>query len=175
VTSAQPHQVSSIDQISQLAANGCWQEIAEVIRGNQAILVAEDRFGATALHRVAPFGAAAPTIRLMIANGAKVDKVDNTGTSPLGRAISGGSKYGLTTDENVKAMLEAGADLRVEAQNGQPPLHWAILERKPSIVRLLLEAGADPAAKNVYGEDAYKVAAETRDRELQELLRKSTR
>jgi ankyrin repeat protein len=164
---------SVLDEIGRLAADGRWDEIAAEIQRDPSLVKAQDEFGSTALHRVAPFGGAAQTVRLMIAKGADVNKIDKTGVSPLGVAISGGHRYGLTTDENVEVILDAGADLRLEAQNGHPALHWAILERKPSIVRLLLEAGADPRATNSYGEDAYEIAARTKSKDIQDLLAKN--
>jgi ankyrin repeat protein len=169
MTSGRPGSV--VDEIGKLASHGHWDAIIDKVRSDPQILVVRDQFGGTVLHRVVPFGGATETVRFMVENGADVNAIDKSGVSPLGAAISGGHKYGLTTDANVQALIDGGADLNVVAQNGHPPLHWAILERKTSIVRLLLTAGADPRKKNIYEQDAFDVAAETRSPELKDLLR----
>ncbi len=58
----------------------------------------------------------------------------------------------------VQAELDGGADPAASDSSGSTPLHfamlhWALLgEVDPEIVRLLLENGADPSAKNDYGD-----------------------
>ncbi len=46
----------------------------------------------------------------------------------------------------VRFLLSRGADVRFRAYQGGTPLHWACFGGSREIVRMLLEAGADPAA-----------------------------
>lgn len=46
----------------------------------------------------------------------------------------------------AKVLLESGADVTVRDGYGRTPLHWAAEAGNMDVVRLLIEAGADPAA-----------------------------
>lgn len=46
--------------------------------------------------------------------------------------------------DGVKAQLAQGVDLDELDENGQTPLHWAVLGGYDDIVQALLEAGANP-------------------------------
>lgn len=47
-------------------------------------------------------------------------------------------------------LLKLGADPNGVRLDGFLPLHWAVLRDRPGVVRLLLEAGADPEAHTAY-------------------------
>jgi ankyrin repeat protein len=49
-----------------------------------------------------------------------------------------------TTDPDcMLALLERGADVNAEDNDGRTPLHWAALNNKADCVRVLLDRGAD--------------------------------
>jgi ankyrin repeat protein len=56
--------------------------------------------------------------------------------------------------EAVTALLEAGADPSVHAEEGTTPLMRAVLASPPAAVEALLAAGADASARNTNGDTA---------------------
>src|SRR6266567_6674908 len=67
----------------------------------------------------------------------------------LSRAVSDGDI------EAVRALLAEGADANRTTSGGQTPLILAIVFRHVHILRLLLEAGADPKARDSLGLSAF--------------------
>lgn len=51
----------------------------------------------------------------------------------------------------LKMLLDAGADINAETEDGSTPLHEAACWRKVECVRFLVEHGADPKTKNEFG------------------------
>ena len=51
------------------------------------------------------------------------------------------------------------------------PMHWAIYHGHTEMVRLLLEAGADPAAQNEHGKFPLQMCEEAAQPEAGELIR----
>jgi len=77
------------------------------------------------------------------------------------------------TPETVKVLLAKGASIDAVSKNAQKnqPLHASLaLGRNPETVRLLLEAGADPNARQTGGYTAIFSAAGANRRDLAELL-----
>lgn len=131
--------------------------------------------GATALHW-AVYLNEAPLVDRLIAAGANVNAANDHGVTPLGLAcenrneaiidallrrgadpnasVSFGESALMTasragTVAGVKALLARGAKVDVaERSHGQTALMWAVSERHPDIVRLLIEAGADVRARS---------------------------
>ena len=62
------------------------------------------------------------------------------------RALLRACKDGDT--EQVRALLDAGADVAAQSSGGNTPLHLAAIWGHAGIATLLLDAGADPAALN---------------------------
>lgn len=114
-------------------------------------------------------GDAARVRELVDADRSLVDAVARDGYSPLGLAA-----FFKRTDV-VKAPLERGAKPSVSSRDqGFAPLHSAVATdagaATAEIVRLLLEAGADPNAKSHEGGTPLHSAAFTGDLEIAELL-----
>jgi ankyrin repeat protein len=88
-------------------------------------------------------------VKLLIAKDADVNK---TGWTPLHYAASGAK-----TDV-IEILLEHSAYIDAESPNGSTPLMMAAMYGNVDCVRMLLEAGADPALKNQLGLSAADFA-----------------
>lgn len=75
------------------------------------------------------------------------------GSSPLISACL----FGRT--EMAKALINAGAELNFQNNDGSTALHTAAFFCRTDIVRLLLAAGANKAIKNKYGQTPYEIVA----------------
>jgi hypothetical protein len=71
------------------------------------------------------------------------------GSSPLISAAI----FGKT--EMAKVLLDAGADINFQNNDGSTALHSAAFFCRPEIVKLLIEKKADRSIKNKYGATAY--------------------
>ena len=63
--------------------------------------------------------------------------------SPLSVAVS----YSHINYETIKFMLDNGADVNAKSTRGFLPIHYAIFEKRPDIVKLFLEYGTDVSYK----------------------------
>ena len=89
-----------------------------------------------------------------IAAGTNVNEKDPFGgSSPLISA----SLFGKT--EMAKVLIEAGADLNFQNNDGATALHTAAFFCRPEIVRILLDKGADKTVKNKFGATPYQSVA----------------
>ena len=90
-------------------------------------------------------------IRGHIAAGTDLDLREATvGSSPLITA----SVFGKT--EVARALVEAGADVNLQNQQGSTALHTAAFLCRTDIVELLLANGADKELKNIFGSTALQ-------------------
>jgi ankyrin repeat protein len=121
--------------------------------------------------------------------GAKINGVDNEGTTPLQRVVNyGGNKqkekvtwllangadinirnrYGRSALDmvlsgqsvDVMPLLMEKTDVKKADENGNTPLFTAVTYTKPEAVRLLLAKGADVNARNAAGETVLHLAAQ---------------
>jgi ankyrin repeat protein len=89
-----------------------------------------------------------------IAAGANLDQKDPIGgSSPLISACL----FGKT--DMAKALIDAGANINFQNNDGSTPLHTAAFFCRPEIVRMLLAKGADKTIKNKYGQTAYEIVS----------------
>ena len=73
---------------------------------------------------------------------------DKDGETPLHSAAK---SFGAGTNEHIKALIAAGADVSAkERVFGSTPLHYAANSRRADRVRILLNAGANPNARDNY-------------------------
>ena len=58
------------------------------------------------------------------------------------------------TPEQIKAMIDAGADVNAKDEHGMTPLMWAAQNQNSDVIAALLKAGADLNAKDGKGNTA---------------------
>ena len=59
----------------------------------------------------------------------------------------------------ARALIDAGADLNFQNNDGSTALHTAAFFCRPEIVRMLLDKGADKTIRNKFGATAYESVA----------------
>lgn len=127
----------------ELAFKGFWSELKEFIDENPELSKLTDKFGHTLLFSCARYGGGADCIFQLCRLGADPNHQSATGERPLSDAICGGSRYGLGTLPELKALIECGANPELVVDAGMPALHWAIAQCKLEYVRFFLEIGVD--------------------------------
>ncbi|KAF4040597.1 Ankyrin repeats (many copies) [Phytophthora infestans] len=96
-----------------------------------------------------------------------VNQADNTGSTPLMRAIGGKPSPVI-----IALLLDHGAKVNTRDVGGNTPLHLAITEGYEDIARFLLENGANPNAKNHDEERCIDLAKTAFRAEIQMLVAK---
>lgn len=61
--------------------------------------------------------------------------------------------------EIVQRLLDAGAQINLQNNDGSTALHSAAFFCRPAVVKILLEKNADKTIKNKYGQTAYETVA----------------
>ena len=93
-------------------------------------------------------------VKQHIAAGSNLNEKDPFGgSSPLITA----SLFGKP--EAAKVLIEAGADVNFQNNDGSTALHTGAFFCRPEIVRMLLDNGADKSLKNKFGATAYESVA----------------
>ena len=116
-------------------------EMVDLLLGAGARADVANDLGITPLSLASVNGNAAIAARLL-AKGAKADAASETGVTPLMQAARSGSV------ELVRTLLARGADVNAsERDRGQTALMWAVSERHPQVVAVLLEGKANVHAK----------------------------
>lgn len=93
-----------------------------------------------------------------------VNQVGLFGERPLGVASVRGNL------DEIKALIEGGADINAAGERGNTALHDAVCQGNASVVKLLLQSGARLDLRNDAGQTALEVARLGRHRELLPLL-----
>src|SRR5687767_9332436 len=95
------------------------------------------------------------TVRLLLSRGADVTQVARNPmrVQPLNAAVASRSL------DVVRLLVEAGAPIDPQQQEGWTPLHGAVHQGNVEITRYLLAHGADPKLQNDKGKSAVGLAA----------------
>lgn len=127
-----------------------------------------DKYGNSALSGAAGncVGESSKIIRLLFLSGAELNHQTPQGLTPIGFASSMGCL------NNVKTLLELGADPKIPANNGWTPLIQAVVNENTSLIKLLLDAGVDITHKSKKGFDALFYAEKIKNPEIIDLLQR---
>lgn len=116
------------------------------------------------LHEIAAVGDT-KLLKRQLAQGAKVNALDENGFSPLHYAILSMS------DPAVDLLLAAGADINRATRDGNTPLHLAVGQNNVLLTEKLLEAGAKLNVLNKKGESPLYLAVANNNLLVRPLLR----
>ncbi len=133
-----------------------------------------DEYGRNDLHYAALKNAIA-RVRQLIASGTDVNALDGDGFSPLHFAVQENHR------DMVRILLDYGATVDVKDRYGNTPLmraldscYAAMVMDRPdpgAIIKMLLQAGADPNSENNYGVKLMDCVTDC-DRDLKQFFRK---
>ena len=120
-------------------------DMATLLLGADAAVNAADDHGVTPLERAAENTSVA-MVNLLLTAGADANVARTSGLTPLMTAARTGNV------EVVQALVTAGANVNTgTAETRSTALMWAVSERHPRVLRLLLDAGADPRVSTAKG------------------------
>jgi ankyrin repeat protein len=91
-------------------------------------------------------------IDVLVRNGARVDQADNDGKTPLIVASGNNLPKREARVDNLRALLERGANPNLRDKDGSTALLYAVYSGSLEATRLLLAAKADP---NLYDDDGF--------------------
>jgi cytohesin len=118
------------------------QEIVDLLLRSGARVDSANALGVTPLWVAADNGSGAYVAKLLAA-GADPNLAPQTGGTPLMLAARNGDSVSATS------LIDRGADVNAgEEANGQTALMWAVAQRRPDMVGLLLQAGARVDARS---------------------------
>ena len=137
--------------LEELEKLGLIRSLAEQLADDPARLNHRGKQGRTLLHLLEK----PREIKALIAAGADLNAIDNDGNTPLHSAFLQHAAFPV---EVTRLLVENGAKLDVQNNLGQTPLFCAVRLQSghPNIVKILLEAGADPSIKDNEGLSIYK-------------------
>ena len=146
------------------AASGGHTKILSLLIEHGIGVECRGKWGHTALHLTSRNGKI-ETVQFLLDYGADINARSQYNNTPLIYAAEGGFI------DCVRILLERGAAVNDAQGNlGRTPLHRAVNARKPQIVRLLLEHGADVSVRDEGGRTAYQLASHCEYQEIVELL-----
>jgi len=159
---AQPPQAKtkSNPMVHKAAGSGQLNEL-QFLESKGNSLTASDADGNTPLHLAAYRGQTEVVEYLLSRPGLLKDPVDKRGYSPLMLAASAGHA------QTLAALLAAGCDPNLKAQDGGTALHKAAAQGNLACVQKLLEAGCDPKVLDQRNKTAQQLAEEKKKSDWQ--------
>ena len=151
--------------LSAKGPNGVSAILLAMYHGKPAIAqIFIDRGAVLDLHEAAATGQL-ERLRELLTN-ENINTASPDGFQPLGLACYFGH------EEVARYLIEAGADVKLASENSMQvqPIHAATARRSPAIVRLLLDNGADPNARQQMGYTPLDAARQNGDEEIIDLL-----
>jgi ankyrin repeat protein len=151
------------DVLEAAARNGCCNNVQLLLQHSSTRTSSSTDWTSIAefINNSGPHGHLSELQRLLAA-GVDPEKKDDEGRTPLAVACL------WDREDIVKLLLESGkVDLESRSNYGETPLFFAeaaVGGRSEAVVRLLLEAGANPDARNAYGRTRLEMTDEDRDR-----------
>lgn len=157
--------------VFEAAAAGVRARVEELAAGDASLVSTFSHDGFTPLHLAAFFGRI-PVVELLLSHAAPVNDISRNPSElrPLHSAVA--HRQPQVALEISRALIAAGADVNAMQHGGWTPLHAAALHGNVPLVRLLLEAGANPAAKNDTGQTPAALAKTKNHKEVIALLEK---
>lgn len=150
--------------IMQAVRDGSWKVFDVLAAHPRTDVNATNNYDETPLMYVALVGSV-PRAQKLIDRGAQVNRL---GWTPLHYAAA------KSNEEMVKFLLGKEAMPNAPAPDGTSPLMMAAQADgiKPAVIQLLVNAGADPFARNLKGDDAVDVARQKGNTDLAAALEK---
>jgi ankyrin repeat protein len=157
--------------VFEAAAAGVRAKVDALVAADQGLVRAYSRDGFTPLHLAAFFGNVA-VVEFLLSRGAPVNAVSQNPSAlcPLHSAVA--HRQPQVSLEISRALVAAGADVNATQHGGWTALHAAALHGNLPLVRLLLDAGANPAAMNDTGQTPAALARTKKHKEVIALLQK---
>jgi uncharacterized protein len=138
-----------------------WNALRALAELNGTDLQATDANGSTALMGAALHGEL-PIVQYLVGRDAEVNR---PGWTALHFAAANGHA------DVVRFLLESHAYIDAESPNRTTPLMMAVRQGQPTVVKLLIDEGADPTPRNDAGLTAADYARATGDPKLADWLR----
>lgn len=157
--------------IFEASAVGNTQRAKEWLADSPELIGSYSMDGFTPLGLASHFGNE-ETVKLLLDQGADINtrsKDGNLNNMAIHAAIAGNHEH------IVKLLIEHGADLDIKCEGkwrpGFTPLHVAAYFGRASMIKMLIEAGADKSAQNDKGETPCEVAISREHQEAAALLK----
>jgi ankyrin repeat protein len=165
---------NTLQQAERLLLDGRYDELIPMIEQRPGLVYERDKAGRTLLIVCARYAGTSSVLQKLIELGADPNQRAGDCSNALAAAICGGSKYGLTTENEIRTLIKEGADPNAIADCGMPALHWAISQHRPDYASVLLSCGADPTrlTSDDPAESAIEIASRVGSTESLELLRR---
>lgn len=140
----------------------------KVLLENKAKVTGKNKKGQTPLHRACQSIFNMNIMDMLLKKGAKIEARDNEMKTPLHIAVISWAR------ENAKLLIGSKANINAQDNKGNTPLHHAVEKSDyyESMVRYLLEKGADKTIKNKKGQTPLDIAKAGKFQKLIQLLQK---